>query len=74
MLFAAVHESACVGTRLTSICTATIPSIDAGPTDVGDAHLEVSVRSAQRPTSYGAVSLCSPGSTVQRDRTCSDDD
>jgi hypothetical protein len=42
-----------LGTGLTSICTATIPSVDAGPTDVGDAHREVSVRAAQRPTFYG---------------------
>jgi hypothetical protein len=46
------------GTRLTIICTATIPSVDAGATDVGDAHRKVSVRAARHPTFYGAVPLC----------------
>jgi hypothetical protein len=54
---AAVHGSG-TGTRLTSICTATIASVDAGPTDVDDTHRKGSVRAAQRPTFYGAVPLC----------------
>jgi hypothetical protein len=63
------------GTWLTSICTATIPvrpSVDAGPTDVGDAHREVSVRSAQRPhvLRRGAVVLRSAAPSMSSLNSC----
>jgi hypothetical protein len=55
------------GTRLTSICTATIASVDAGPTDVGDAHRKVSVRAARRPTFLRRGCRCAAlGGTVKR--------
>jgi hypothetical protein len=44
-----------IGTRQTSICTATIPSADVGPTDVGDAHRGLVCVSAQRACAIGCI-------------------
>jgi hypothetical protein len=61
------------GTWLTSICTATIPvrpSVDAGPTDVGDAHRDCAFGAAPHVLRHGAVVLRSAAPSMSSLDSC----